>query len=250
MEISMMKSMNTKLCMRWVAGAVMVTLALAAGCAGDAPVAPEEPATSNAVAVTVPASVETTARLGIATWRYMPTSDGIVVRGVAPNATSDAVAHVRFWISAGATPDELIAHGTDTGAQVSILREGGVRGDDAGLRETAIAFRVDVEASEMARKKGTSQNVNDHVQFCPGAVGTFGTWSFWAVTHVQIDNPSSNVWIKFSFRAGAGYEENWVPPASSATYGRQWAAFPVTISYIDWNPHEAQGPCPVNVAVY
>ena len=243
-----MGNMHTTLKLRtsWLAAAT-AALALAAGCTDDAQIAPEEPAAGDAQAITVPAGADTAASLGIETWSYVPTDEGLVVRGLAP----DAAPRARFWIAAGETPDELIAHATGAGAQVSILREGGVQGADEGLRDAVTAFRADVEAAQ-ARKGDTSQQVNDNVVFCPGSVGTFGTWAFWATTTVSIDNPSQSQWLKFSFQAGAGYEELWVPPAPYSSipwlyypnrYGRQWWGLPVTIRYLTSWPDGYWGPC-------
>jgi hypothetical protein len=90
--------------------------------------------------------------------------------------------------------------------------------------------------------------VNDNVNFCLGNTANFSTWAFWATTKVRISNPSSSVWIKFSFQAGAGYEENWIPPGESPTFARAWAALPVKVTYIDANGGPA--PCPVNVVTW
>jgi hypothetical protein len=247
--MNMSTSTSTKLRMQ-VCAAATAALALAAGCASDAPVLPEEPTTEDAQAVTVAASPDTAAKLDIATWRYQPTSEGVVVRGLGAgaDASPDAAARVRFWISAGDTSDELVAHGTDTGAQVVVLREGGVRGDDAGLRDAVTAFRADVEAAQADDKKGGAQNINDNVHFCLGNTANFTTWAFWATTKIWISNPSSSVWIKFSFRAGAGYEENWIPPAQAQTFTRMYAAVPVQVRYIEASA--APAPCPVNVTTW
>jgi len=226
----------------WVAAAAVAALALA-GCANDSQALLQEPAPGDAQEVTVLASPDTTVTVGVATWHYRATSEGIIVRGLA----ADMVPRARFWIAAGETTDELTAHSTDTGATVSILRKGDVRGDDAALRNAVAAFRVDAEAAQVPDKNGGSQNVNDNVGFCLGDSASFGTWSFWGTTHVQMEN-WSDTWIKFSFQAGAGYEENWIPPWQAPTFGRQWAAFPVRISYIEFNGPLA--PCPVQVHVW
>jgi hypothetical protein len=248
----MVKNMNpytTTLRTPWLAvAAASAALMLAAGCIDDTRAAAVEPAADDTKAIMVPAGPDTTASLGIATWRYVPTDEGIVVRGVA----SDATAHSRFWITDGETADERIAHATDTGAEVSIPREGAVTGTDAGLRTAVTAFRSDVELAQAHRKGDAQQNVNDNVVFCPGSVGTFSTWAFWATTTIAIDNPFQDKWLKFSFQAGAGYEEQWIPPAPASTYPwlaywrqypRQYWAVPVTIRYLDSWPDGIWGPC-------
>lgn len=242
--------MHTTLKLRtsWLtAAAATAALALAAGCIDDTEVAPAEPTADEAQAITVPAGEATTAALGIERWRYIPTEEGMVVRGLGAGDAPRA----RFWISAGETPDEMIARAADAGAEVTILREGGVRGSDEELRGAVTAFRTDVEAAQAQKGEG-SQEVNDHVVFCPGSVGTFGTWAFWVTTTVAIDNPSQSQWLRFSFQAGAGYEELWVPPAPYSSipwlfyyqrYGRQWWGLPVTIRYQTSWPDGNWGPC-------
>jgi hypothetical protein len=236
---------NAKCCCHWPsAAAVAVVLAVTAGCVNDAQVAPEEPSLGDAQSVTVPASADTSGRLGITNWHYMPASEGIVVRGLAP----DAVVRARFGISAGDASDELVVRETDTGQQVSILRGGGVRGDDARLRDIASAFRADVEATLVPDKGDRSQHVVDRVQFCPGDANTFSTW-FFGDTVVQIENPSQSQWMLFSFQAGLFYQENWIPPGGWSIYPRSYVAVPLRLNYKNSWPAENPGPCPVHVNV-
>lgn len=244
----MMISTNTKLHVQWcVAAVTAAALGLVTGCASDAPVAPAEPDTGDASqAVTVSASADTTARLDIATWRYLPTSDGdgIVVRGLTAGTALDEVARVRFSISSGDTSDELVAYMTDTGAHVSISRAGGeVRGDDPELRDAVTAFLTDAEAAEVHDKKGTSQ-VNDNVSFCPGSSAAFGTW-FFGPTRVQIANWSP-VWTQFSLQSGPSAEETpWIQPWTAPTFERWYWGLTVRVSYINWS-----GGAPPCVNVY
>jgi hypothetical protein len=228
---------------KWIVAAAAVAVLAVAGCATDPEVARDEPSTEGAQEVTVPASAGTATSLGIASWRYQAVSEGVVVRGVA----ADGTVHTRFWIAAGETSDELIAHSADTSADAVIPREGGVRTSNAEFRDELTAFRADSEAAQASATKEKTQNVGDNVGFCLGNSGSFGTWAFWGVTNVQIENASST-WVKFSFQAGAGYEENWIQPWTATTFGRQWAAFPVRITYIDYS--EGAPPCPVPVHVW
>lgn len=63
----------------------------------------------------------------------------------------------------------------------------------------------------------------------------FPSWSFWGVTNVQIHNDSP-IDVPISFRAGAGYELNWVAAYRHARYGRQWAAFRAFITNEAYDP--------------
>ena len=236
---------TSRACTPWLPAVASAVLALAAGCMDDPPAAPAEPVADDTQAITVPAGADTSAALGITTWRYIPADEGLVVRGLG----SDDLPRARFWIAAGDSLDERIAYATDTGARVTIPREGALRGDDE-LLEVVTAFGTDVDA-QVSDKTGTQQ-VNDNVTFCPGSVGTFGTWAFWGTTTIAIDNPFQDQWLKFSFQAGAGYEEQWVPPAPyssvpwlnyTRTYPRQYWGVPVTIRYLDSWPNGSWGPC-------
>jgi hypothetical protein len=226
--------------MQWLAVAAALTLAM--GCAED-PSAGEEPAVLDAEAIVLPGSAETAA-LGIATWRYQPTENGVVVRGLAANAAPLA----RFWISEGNTEDEMIAHQTGSSDVVTILREGGSRGGEESFRRAVTAFRADVENEEQAAAKGNAHNVNDDVYFCLNQRATFTTWSFWATTKILISNPSPTTWVKFSFSAGAGYEENWIPAGGETRFDRAYAAVPVTVKYISYSGGAA--PCMVRVRTW
>lgn len=219
-----------------------LALALAAGCATERPAPSAEPAADDTLATELPASAATTAALGVASWRYAPTADGVVVSGRG----SDLSSVVRLWIEPGATSDELIAHASDSSAVAVIQREGAAIGEDPQLAAAAAAFRADVEAAPPAGKGDPSQQVTDHVQFCLANAGTFSTWAFWRPTFIHIDNPDSDS-ILFSFAAGAGYEEQWVPPGG-ATYSRNFWGVAVLIRYID--AKNWPGPCPVHLDVY
>lgn len=222
--------------------AALVT-ALAAGCTSDAAPPPDEPSTAGNQDVTLAASADTTARLGIASWHYAPTADAVVVRGRAGDASEVA----RFWLSAGANADELIARATDTDAQAVVLHEGGVRSDDPALRDQVAAFRADVEAAP-ADKQGKPQQVGDSVYFCQGSQGTFSTWAFWRPTYIQVSNPSTAQWIQLSMQAGASQEYQWVQP-TGALFTRYFWGLPVTIRYESHYPDYLAALCPVQVSV-
>jgi hypothetical protein len=222
--------------------AAALALALAAGCATEPPGPAVEPAADDTQATEVPASAETTAALGVTSWRYAPTADGVVVRGRA----SDLSTVVRLWIGPGASSDELIAHATDAGSQAVIQRDGATAGGDAQLAAEARAFRADVEAAPSLGKADATQQVTDHVRFCLGNAGVFSTWAFWRPTYIRIENPTATDSMLFSFAAGASYEENWVPPGG-ATYARNYWGVAVMIRYIDASPWP--GPCPVRLDV-
>jgi hypothetical protein len=235
----------------WLAtAAAAAALALTAGCLDGAEAPPPEPTAgtdAEARAVTVPAGADTTAALGISSWRYTPTEEGVVVRGFG----ADQAVQARFWLAYGEAPDEMIAHATGGDAQVTVPFEGAVRGDDAELRDTTTAFRTDVLAAQARGKGEGPQQVNDHITMCPTNSGTFATWLF-INTRIRIDNPYWDKWLKFSFRAGAGYEEVWVPPAPASqypwlsyyrSYDRAYVALPLTVTYVDSWPDGRWGPC-------
>jgi hypothetical protein len=235
-----------KVVRQWFAVAAMLALAL--GCAEDPKARVAERPDPHAQTIVLPGSAETIASLGIATWRYQPTEDGVVVRGLAVNAAESDAPLARFWIAQGETADEMIAYQTGNADAVTLLRAGGARGGGEAFRRAAVAFRADVENEEKAAAKGGARNINDDVYLCLNHQATVTTWSFWATTKILISNPSSSVWVKLSFRAGDGYEENWIPAGSETRFERAYEAAPVTVKYTDY--YDGAPPCMVRVRTW
>lgn len=241
---------NASLGMGWAIVALATALAFT-GCTQegqDASLALEEPAASDAQATEVPASAATTASLEVATWRYQQSAEGgVLVRGFVAGSALDDEPLARFWVTPSSTFDGMIAHGSGDLDVVALPNEGGVRGGSAQLRAMVAAFRADVEAAEKAAAKDGVRNVNDDVYFCLGQQATFTTW-FFGNTSIAITNPSYTTSVRFSFAAGLGYEENWVPPRTTRVYPRIFGGFNVTVTYRGYSGGSA--PCGVRVQTW
>lgn len=209
---------------------VFALVALMGGCMDAAP--GDEPVVDDGSARTIAASAATQGALGVERWRFAGGADGVVVQGLAGGEEVR-----RFWIGPGANADEQIAHaGT---AAVTVAQAGAARGD-AALRAAVLAFRGDAETAHKAGPERALTNVT----FCEGNNATFGTAPFWLSTTVEIQNYSAQLAV-FSFRSGLGYEEVYAyqtprttpPTLYNPTFvTRQWAAVPVTVSYINHAP--------------
>lgn len=219
----MMKVWNTNkaraLGMSWLAAAL--SLSLTAGCLEEQAPSADESSETAAEAVTVPASSQTSASLGIATWRYQPAKDGVLVTGAAPDAPG-----TRFLVEQGPAAGEMTARALDGGDAVTIVLAGGLRGGSEALRADVAAFRADVEAHQKLTMK-RDRNVGENVYLCPGQQGTFTTW-FFGNTSIGITTYSTSA--RFSFQAAAGAPEyNTVPAYSTYVYPRIFGGFNVNV---------------------
>lgn len=225
----MMKVWNTNkaraLGMSWLAAAL--SLSLAAGCLEEQGPSAEESSETAVETVTVPASAQTSASLGIAAWRYQPAKDGVLVTGAAADAPGAPLA--RFLVGQGATAGEMTARDLDGKDAVTIVLAGGIRGGGEALRADVAAFRADVEAHQKLTMK-RDRNIGENVYLCPGQQGTFTTW-FFGNTSIGITTYATSA--RFSFQAAAGAPEyNTVPAYSTYVYPRIFGGFNVNVKNV------------------